>query len=61
ARASNYPFKGRLFFIFYFFKLSVDNVVIFRVVCRSVSGASLLAADECHARREPTFAIDISN
>ncbi|ABV14455.1 hypothetical protein CKO_03372 [Citrobacter koseri ATCC BAA-895] len=37
-----YPFKGRLFFVFHFFKLSVDNIVIFRVVCRSVSAASLL-------------------
>ncbi len=33
--------KGDYFYL-YFFKLSVDNVVIFRVVCRSVSGASLL-------------------
>lgn len=42
ARASNYPFKGRLFFVFHFFKLSVDNIIIFRVVCGSVSGTCLL-------------------
>ncbi len=36
------PVQRAIIFIFYFFKLSVDNVVIFRIVCRSVSGASLL-------------------
>ncbi|ABE05525.1 hypothetical protein HMPREF1617_02092 [Escherichia coli 908675] len=38
----NYPFIGRLFFVFDFFKFSVDNIVIFRVVCRSISTGSLL-------------------
>ncbi len=33
--------RAIIFFIFYFFKLSVD-VVIFRVVCRNVAGANLL-------------------
>ncbi|ABU78546.1 hypothetical protein ESA_03325 [Cronobacter sakazakii ATCC BAA-894] len=43
ARASViYPASGRLFFVFYFFELSVNDVVIFRIVRRSVSGARLL-------------------
>ncbi len=37
-----YPFKGRLFFIFHFFELSVDNIVVFRVARLSVSGTRLL-------------------
>lgn len=37
-----YPFKGRLFFVFHFFELSVDNIVILRAAFLSVSAASLL-------------------
>ncbi|GEM_PF-4177193 len=39
----NYPASGRLFFIFNFFELSVDNVVVFRIVRRSVSARLLLS------------------
>lgn len=38
----NYPASGRLFFVFNFFELSVDNVVVFRVVRGSVSARLLL-------------------
>lgn len=37
-----YPFKGRLFFVFHFFELSVNNIVVLRVALGSVSAASLL-------------------
>ncbi len=37
-----YPASGRLFFVFHFFELSVDNIVVFRVVRRSISARLLL-------------------
>ena len=37
-----YPASGRLFFVFHFFELSVDNIVVFRVVLGSISARLLL-------------------
>ena len=49
-----YPFKGRLFFVFHFFKLSVNDIVVFRVAFGSFSAASLLlsTAEELIATKD---------
>ncbi len=42
ARASVLPVQRAIIFIFHFFELSVDNIVVFRVARLSVSGTRLL-------------------